>query len=1691
MPMGAWGQTLVFGEWNEFQGFVEKSAETVNWSDRVYTLPQLSIKNGDEYNETGADTYSSSNVSVATVDENGTVTFVAYEGKVTITATCTNQNAAEGGPASSLTAIFTITINDDRAEFGGMGVRFSESSATATYGLSFNPPTVDPGQLEKLVLAYSSSNTNVATVNENSGDVTIVGVGETTISAAYAGDDYVKPGSISYALTVNPATVTVSGITASNKEYDGTTTATLGYSSAAIQIATGATVSGVSVSSATGTFADANVGTDKTVTISGITLSSANYTVGSTGSQTTATASITAKEATLSWSDTEFTYDGQTHVPTATVSNLVGQDACTVTVSGAASAVGTHTATATALSNSNYSLPASATTSFTISAAAMTGVSATGYTGTYDGAAHGISVTAPEGATVTYGESANACTATASPTLTNVGEKTVYYKVSKTGYTDVTGSQVVKITAKEATLSWSNLTFTYDGQTHVPTATVSNLVGQDACTVTVSGAASAVGTHTATATALSNSNYSLPASATTSFTISAAAMTGVSATGYTGTYDGAAHGISVTAPEGATVTYGESANACTAAASPTLTNVGEKAVYYKVSKTGYTDVTGSQVVKITAKEATLSWSNLTFTYDGQTHVPTATVSNLVGQDACTVTVSGAASAVGTHTATATALSNSNYSLPASATTSFTISAAAMTGVSATGYTGTYDGAAHGISVTAPEGATVTYGESANACTASASPTLTNVGEKTVYYKVSKTGYTDVTGSQTVKITAKEATLSWSDTEFTYDGQTHVPTATVSNLVGQDACTVTVSGAASAVGTHTATATALSNSNYSLPASATTSFIINAAAMTGVSATGYTGTYDGAAHGISVTAPEGATVTYGESASACTAAASPTLTNVGEKTVYYKVSKTGYTDVTGSQVVKITAKEATLSWSDTEFTYDGQTHVPTATVSNLVGQDACTVTVSGAASAVGTHTATATALSNSNYSLPASATTSFTISAADMTGVSATGYTGTYDGSAHGISVTAPEGATVTYGESADACTAAASPTLTNVGEKTVYYKVSKTGYTDVTGSQTVKITAKEATLSWSNLTFTYDGQTHVPTATVSNLVGQDACTVTVSGAASAVGTHTATATALSNSNYSLPASATTSFTISAAAMTGVSATGYTGTYDGAAHGISVTAPEDATVTYGESADACTAAASPTLTNVGEKTVYYKVSMTGYDDVTSSAAITITAREATLSWSNTSFTYDGQTHVPTATVSNLVSGDACTVTVTGGASAVGTHTATATELSNANYSLPATATTSFTISSASMDGISATGYTGTYDGQAHGISVTAPDGATVTYGESPNDYTATASPEYSDAGTYTVYYRVSMDGYVDYTGSAVVSIEQDRGYVAFSSAGATIGSAGLTFTATIGEPFTPPTVSVTPNDATLYYESSDTNVATVDESTGEVTLQGAGTTTITATFEGDNNYTSDYHSYNLTVVELDLVIEPITKEVDYTMDGTDFLNADGTEKDLSNAVVNNILYTLKDQDSPEGDGYDPDLQSIVLNTEQSTAAVEKLIADGVEPGTKEFAQNFTGITFLVPAGEGYIIITSQELNGANLMAKVGSNAPVAISMPEMGDYSIQYLSDHETWVYLWNGGQGGIESIRTRGKKTVANIRVQNVAYKARSNAPDGILSVDVDDDDTDARWYNLRGQRIEKPKTKGLYIRNGQKVVVR
>ena len=84
------------------------------------------------------------------------------------------------------------------------------------------------------------------------------------------------------------------------------------------------------------------------------------------------------------------------------------------------------------------------------------------------------------------------------------------------------------------------------------------------------------------------------------------------------------------------------------------------------------------------------------------------------------------------------------------------------------------------------------------------------------------------------------------------------------------------------------------------------------------------------------------------------------------------------------------------------------------------------------------------------------------------------------------------------------------------------------------------------------------------------------------------------------------------------------------------------------------------------------------------------------------------------------------------------------------------------------------------------------------------------------------------------------------------------------SAGLHFsestcTAVLGQAFTAPTLTKATN-AAVSYSSSDANVATVNATTGEVTLLAAGTTTIKAEAPENDTYTAGSAQYTLTVVK---------------------------------------------------------------------------------------------------------------------------------------------------------------------------------------------------------------------------------------
>lgn len=198
-----------------------------------------------------------------------------------------------------------------------------------------------------------------------------------------------------------------------------------------------------------------------------------------------------------------------------------------------------------------------------------------------------------------------------------------------------------------------------------------------------------------------------------------------------------------------------------------------------------------------------------------------------------------------------------------------------------------------------------------------------------------------------------------------------------------------------------------------------------------------------------------------------------------------------------------------------------------------------------------------------------------------------------------------------------------------------------------------------------------------------------------------------------------------------------------------------------------------------------------------------------------------------------------------VTITGNGEA--TITATVADTDKYTYT---TKTASYTIGvgTATMT-VTAEGFSGTYDGTAHGITVTAPEGATVKYGTTAGSYTQTSSPTYTNANTYTVYYEVTKDNYTTVTGSADVKIAKAAGEIKFTQ---------TSIEKKLGDSaFDSPLTMTNDPTATVTYSSDKPAVASVDAN-GRVSVNAGGTATITATVTSSTNYTYSPNYAKFTV-----------------------------------------------------------------------------------------------------------------------------------------------------------------------------------------------------------------------------------------
>lgn len=857
-------------------------------------------------------------------------------------------------------------------------------------------------------------------------------------------------------------------------------------------------------------------------------------------------------------------------------------------------------------------------------------------------------------------------------------------------------------------------------------------------------------------------------------------------------------------------------------------------------------------ITITQRTATLSWkldgtNTFKIPYDGKPHVPTATVTNTVGDDKCNVTVSGEQTEVGTYTATATELSDSNYKLPTQNTVTFEIVKAhrkAPTSVTATGTT--YKGGTDGR--------------------------LNDVDSSMEYRKDGENEWHSISGDAVEGLSTGKYYVRYKDCQNYYAS----PEKEVYVANGQE---IKVKVPASQVGY----TLSVSNTVVDYNESSTLTFALNK---------GYSKTKDFA---VKV---NGKTVQLNNNNQY-------TIKNIQKDT---NITVEGVADITAPDTeIKVSNK----TWKSILntitfglFFKETQKAEITATDEGSgVNKYYYYVDKSGSEESLTEKQLQAvdwkegesvTFSEDSNYVIYAKVTDK----AGNIKYVSTDGIV---------IDTIAPQ---VSGVESNQTYTKKQTFTVTDNNLDTVkvdgqtveptngsYILVPKKGtytieVTDKTGNKT---TLNNITVNWEKVKKpTVESKVYTGQTLTANISENGLYTVKENNGGIDVNEYDVQLTLKDPTNYRWEdgtIDTTVKFNITQATPVVTKPTTKTLTYNGSEQElVNAASTNGGTVKY--SLDNKNWSTSiPTGKAAKGYTVYYKVegnkNFKGVDvqEITNK----INPRTIDLNW-NKELTYNGKEQLPTATVNNLADGDECEVNVTGANRNAGTYEATATKVSNQNYKLPEDVTTSYTIKPKDIT-VTITPNGGTYGEKITGATAKLND---VENGDHPEvilTYTGTGydgtevngTKVPSHAGKYTVTASIDDKNYnLTGTNTAEFVVKgADAGLKVKEVNDKKYGDQGFKLE-----------VSHKGNGKSSY-SSSNEDVATVDDQ-GNVTIHNAGTTKLKVTLGVDHNYDSDSKEVTLTVNKINHELTVDQKDVEKTY-GDEAFTIHAQSKDNESAI----------------------------------------------------------------------------------------------------------------------------------------------------------------------------------------------------
>ncbi len=1360
-------------------------------------------------------------------------------------------------PTSGLTKGFTInkvtvsvpTCKVDKSNGtaisagGSQSVTYNKSAhkiyVSATAGLSF---TV-------------GGNAEIITSNLTTSSVT--NVGSLVLTVAPDGNHKFSDNSTSktFTLSVGKATLTVTG-SSHNVTY-GAAKPSISSSITGYQGTDTASVITGSASASTGYAAGSPVGSYNVVPdVSGMSATNYNFSaVNGTITVGKKSVTVTVNNASCTYGDAKPSFSNNWSTVRLYSSDALSGTASytcayTNTAGNANRVVGSYDITLSGLSNDNYTITFAKGTltvgkkQLTVKAndASVTyGNAAPTYTADVTGFVYSETVASLGGSAPTLSCSYTTSTAVSSSPMTI----SVTNKYTSDNYSFTTSTGTLTINKRAITFTADNKSIKYGDAKPSLTyqVTSGSIVNGDTfgtASVTCAGYDTSnalkrgVGTYTISLSGLSNANYSVTQNGGTltvgKFTLT---VTGTASTNPI-TYGAAAPTYSAVVSG---YKYSENSSAISGAGTATCnyTQGNGKGDYTitagvgTLSATNYDFAATNGTLTVNARTVTLSWTNTSLTYNGTAQKPTCTVSNKYGSDSVGITVSTTSDCIdvgNSYTATASfSSSQTNYVLPAAKTQTFSISAKPVT-IKAVAKSSTYGSAQTALDTPTIESGefyardSITLGNTINT-TINAS---TNQGTYTITPTATGTGignYSITATTANYKVNKKSLTVTWSNTGRAYTGSTQSPTASVTGFVNShttSSINFSISSQGPNVGSYTATASMSGtiSANYSLSSTSTT-FKITAVTLT-ATANNASITYGDAVPSYSVKSVTGFVngETAGTAAGYTAPTASCTYARYGDKGTYdITVSggaATNYSFSYTTGTLTVNALTATLDWGTTTFTYDGSEKKPTCSVGNKKNSDDVSITVTssaktgssltdGVAKNAGSYTATA-ALGGTkagNYQLPATKTTDFTINRDYLTIPTAYVFKGnTYQ---TGKDVAAGGTSSFTYdGNSYSLSTSSSSKTLfATVSGK---YTAENTSARTDAGTTSLTLTLSTNNYYWKTSGGVSTGTDASPK--VYNLkINQKQITVTANA-------HTITYGAAPSNN---------GFTNSAL----VGSQTWSGT---------VTGTVTYTYNYSQYGDVGSYTITPVVTGL---------SATNYSFTPAGGTLTVGQKEIGLSWgSTTSWVYDGSSHAPTCSATGNVNNDSIGITVSGAKTAVGSYTATASEITGTkagNYKLPSANTCSFSITrayvtiptvtiynngSTTSTTISAGGsQSKTFNNKAYTLNYSTPSGASAS---------ATNSNTMTSVGSIVLTFTIDGNHYWKTSGGASGGTDTANKVYTLNVTAKSISGA----TVTLGASYS-------------YNGSART------QSVSSVTIDG-----LSATFSTSNNVQTNAGSYTLTV-----------------------------------------------------------------------------------------------------------------------------------------------------------------------------------------------------------------------------------------